>query len=141
MPAQLVERDDPLQFAHQLDVHHEPARALRVAVGIVVIVLGVEGSLVRIAFLDDAYDAGDARNVAARIVEEGGVALLHRVPERVSRLIVPYAVPGGRLLRLGRKVLDAEGVRLRFEQPVIHDSLREKNWIPDSVAKASSRTS
>src|ERR1700761_8588874 len=103
MPAQLAERDETLHLTHQLDDYHEPARLARVALRIVVIVLGIEGGLVGITLLDHTNDACDARNVAARVIEEGGVALLHRLPEHVPRLIVAYAVPGSRLLGPSRK--------------------------------------
>ena len=55
------------------------------------------------------------------VIEEGGIALFHGVPQHVSRLIIAHAVPGGGPSRAVRpEVVDAEGVGFGFEQPMIH---------------------
>src|ERR1022692_3781920 len=67
MFAQLLERNEALEFAHQLHIDHEPARIAWIAAGVEVMMPGVEGGLVRIALLHHADDAGNARGVATGV--------------------------------------------------------------------------
>ena len=134
--AQLIERDDAREAALQLHVDHEPARSLRVAVGIVVGVAAVEGASGRDSPLSRLHDADDARHLAARVVEKGLIAALHLVAQHVARLVVAHAVPAGGAPRRARQMLDAEARRLGLQQPVAASARS-----PFSVTTASSGTS
>ena len=65
MLAQLIERDDALEFAHELHIHDEPARCIGLRFGVVMMMLGVEGRLVGVAILHHGNDA-DSREDAPR---------------------------------------------------------------------------
>src|SRR4029079_16410648 len=83
----------------------------------------------------DARDAGDARRLAARVIEQHQVAGLHRA-HVVARLEVAHAVPGTGLL-LGERV-DRVDLGLAHHQPVVaavglgHDTLayqvKKRSW-------------
>src|SRR5579863_5705123 len=135
MLAQLFERDDALEAALQLHVHHEPARILRIAVRIVVMMLALEGGCVRVAALHDPHDGRYSRHLAAGVVEEGLIPAPHLIAQHVARLEVAHAVPGAGAAGRRRQVIDAEGLRLRLHQPVAH------RLIPSSVTTASMSTS
>src|SRR5580693_299066 len=118
MRAQLIEADHALQAAHQLHIEGVPAR---IGIGARRIVMGiapVEGAAIRIGAAYHAYDAGDSRLRAARMVEKRLVTLLDLVANEVARLEVAHALPargpaGGFL-----QILDSERRRLGLEQPV-----------------------
>src|SRR5665213_2352878 len=97
MLTQIIERDDVLELAYQLHIDDEPARGIRLGVGIVVMMLGVESRLVRIALLHDGDDARYAGEVAARVIEECQIAFFYRVPQHVARLKITHAIPCGGL--------------------------------------------
>src|ERR1019366_4963801 len=96
---------------------------------------------VGIALLHHTDDSGDAREVAAGVIEKGRIAYFHRVPQHVSRLVIAHPVPGRGLSRHCGKVIDAEGVGLGFHEPMIHCASFGKISYPDSDASASRRTS
>src|SRR5262245_54220666 len=80
----------------------------------------VEGGGVGIRLADDLHDACDSRHGAARVIEEGQVALLHVVTHEITYLVVAYAIPSRRLaLRRGERV-DAEALGFGLHQPVLH---------------------
>src|SRR5580658_9147730 len=137
MHSQLVERDDALELALELHVDDVPGRCVLFGIGIVVVVLRVEGAGIRITFAGDADDAGDARYIATGIVEKRQITLFYRVAQHVARLVITYAVPRRGLFGSLAEIIDAEGGGFRFEQPIIH----RKCSIPDSVANESNRRS
>src|SRR6266853_642039 len=133
--SQFFERDGTREAALQLHVHHEPARIPRVALGIVVVVLAIEGGGIGVALLHDLHDGDDARQCAAGMVEKRLIAPAHLIAQHVARLKVAHAVPRGGAARGGGEMLDAEGAGLGLHQPVAH------RMIPSSVTTASIRTS
>src|ERR1700722_14642897 len=102
-----------------------------------VIMLGVEGGHIRIAFSGDAGDACDAGHIAARIVEKHQITLFYGVAQHVARLVIAPSVPRRGLFWRLAQIIDAEAGGLRFEQPMIH----RKCSTPDSVAREFNRPS
>ena len=79
-----------------------------VALRIVVVGFGVERGGIGMAGPDHLRDPRDARRLGAGVVEEHAVAEFHLVAEEVPRLVVPHAVPAGRLIGLGEQVREGE---------------------------------
>src|SRR3984893_11057463 len=135
MRSQFFERDGTRELAPQLHVHHEPARIAGLALGIVVVVLAIEGGGIGVASLHDLHDGDDARQRAAGMVEKRLVTPAHLIPQHVARLKIAHPVPRAGAARGGGEMLDAEGGGLGFHQPVAH------RMIPSSVTTASMSTS
>src|SRR5687767_6399993 len=119
MPTQLFERDHPLELAHQLHIDHVPARFIRIALRIVVLVLAVERGGIRIRLALYGGNAGDTGDVATGVIKEGEIALLH-LAKIVARLEITHAVPAAGAVLGARQVIDAERGWLGLHQPVVH---------------------
>src|SRR6188474_2217475 len=148
MFAQGFERDRRVDAPLEADVDAVPPRFLRIALGIVVGILRIERGGLGITCAYHADDARDARLIAARVIEKAEIALLHVVPQHVSRLVVAHAVPSGGGVSGAREVIDAEGRGFGLEEPVLHcvHSVRRSDPrfgrnTPRSVTTRSSGTS
>jgi hypothetical protein len=73
------------------------------------------------------------------MVEKRQIALFYRVAQHVARLVIANAVPRGGLFGSLAEIIDAEGGRFRFEQPIIHEEMLHLQ--SDSVANESNRRS
>src|SRR4029077_15757997 len=135
MRSQFIERDGTREAALQLHVHHEPARIRGIAIGIVGVVLAMEGGGIGGASLHDLDDGDDARHRAAGMVEKRLVTPAHLIPQHVACLEIAHAVLRAGAAGGGGEMLYAEGGGLVFHQPVAH------RMIPSSVTTASISTS
>jgi hypothetical protein len=136
--AQLAERDDALQMTLVAHVDQRPARLFLRRFLVVVIRLRIELRRIGVGQARDLGDAGDARHFAARVIEEGEIAGRHLADE-IARLEIAHAVPRLGLFRPRFQIVDAEGVRLGFHQPIFHRFLNQVS--PRSVTTPSSRRS
>lgn len=73
--AQLIERDEASELAHQFHVDRVPSGRISLAVGIEVFAASVEGGLIGVSPSDDLDDARDSRDGAAGVVEQRQIAL------------------------------------------------------------------
>lgn len=85
-------------WPYQAYVHREPSRMVGIAAGIVIRAGRIEGGRVRIRFRYDAHYTDNSRLRAARVIEKAFIIRAHRVPNQVSNLIIPHAIPARRLL-------------------------------------------
>src|SRR5262245_8385394 len=148
MFAQGFERDRRLDPALELKRDAVPARRIGIAVGVVIGMLGIERGRLRKTCAGNPHDADDARHLAARVIEEGAIALAHLVAQEVPRLVVADSVPDRLAVLRTLEIIDAERRRLGLEQPVVHAgclrwrcSVAVPSMTPRSVTMRSSGTS
>ena len=73
-----------------------------------VMMTALERGRIRISRAHDPDNAGDARHLAARVIEKRLVTDFHLVSQEVARLVIAHAVPRGALSRRTRQVVHAE---------------------------------
>lgn len=117
---QLGQPDVALELAHQLNVDHEPTRVGRVAGWVIVVMLGIKGSVVWVGLSDNTGNAYNAGTLAVRLIKEREIAVLHLVADHVARLIVAYTVPVLSVIRASFEVTDAKFAGLGLHQPILH---------------------
>ena len=67
---ELRQRDRPLQLALETDVDHVPRRVIALALGIVVLVAGIESRVIGVGGRNDPRYADDSRFRAVGVIEE-----------------------------------------------------------------------
>src|SRR5690606_9429780 len=87
----LGQRDRARELALEGDVDEPPARIVTPALRVVVPGATVELGRVRARFAHDLHDADDARDLAARMVEERLVAGPHVAPHHVAHLEIAHS--------------------------------------------------
>src|SRR2546427_6207571 len=98
----------------------EPARVVFLRLGVVVRTGALELGRIRIGRRSDFRQAGDARLLAARVIEQHAIADAHLVPHEVARLVIADAGPRSDVPRRGQRIVDGALVRLRFHEPIAH---------------------
>lgn len=106
------------EFLLELDIYHIPSWIVLLGLGIIVIVVGVESSVIGVAFFHDSRDADNRWWCRVAVIKEHSVAKFHRVAERVACLVVAYSVPVGGLVLSFGEIVDTKYFRFAFYQPV-----------------------
>ncbi len=82
-------------------------------------ILRVGSCVVRIPLPDDLDDSHYPWVVAAGMVEEGQVSLLHLITHEIPRLEIPDAVPVSCSSGQLPEIVEGERVGIRLEKPVV----------------------
>src|SRR5260364_243194 len=81
--------------------------------------IGLSGGLVRIGRFNDLHSPDNTGHRAAGTVKEGEIAQLHGF-EKIAGLIAANAIPSVYAVRLLPQIINAKGLRFRFQKPVGH---------------------
>ena len=81
----------------ELDVHHVPRRLVRITFRIIVVILGIERRVIRIACFHDFCGARNLQRVGIAVIEQDPITEFDRVTQEIPGLIVPHPIPERRL--------------------------------------------
>src|SRR5260364_87685 len=117
--AVLAQSNHVLERTQPLHIHAIPDRSFRRGFRIVVRLIGIPGGLVRIGRFNDLHSPDNTGHRAAGTVKEGEIAQLHGF-EKIAGLIAANAIPSVYAVRLLPQIINAKGLRFRFQKPVGH---------------------